>query len=67
MNRRLVTISRTPRDKLLFEWAGNFENRSVGERIQLLDRIKVAIEKEHKMLTEDREWLNSPPVGRELI
>jgi hypothetical protein len=67
VNRRLVTISRTPMDKLLFDWAGNFENRSADERIRLLDRMKAAIEKEREMLLEDREWLNSPPVGRELI
>jgi hypothetical protein len=52
MNRRLVTISRTPMDKLLFDWAGNFENRSAEERIRLLDRMKAAIEKEQEMLLE---------------
>lgn len=67
VNRRLVTVSRTPADKLLFEWAGNFENRSAEDRLRLLDRMKAAIEKEREMLLEDREWLNSPPVGRELI
>lgn len=67
MNKRLITVSRTPADKLLFDWAGNFENRSAEERLRLLDRMKAAIEKEREMLLEDSEWLNSPPVGRELI